>query len=85
MTMTVELPKVISQIKPARHKFISEGWWLSINSSKNCQSLPKVIPEKYLQELLNFIEGKKYGIISFVIQNGKVVGCDILEKKRDVS
>jgi len=43
----------------------------------------EIIPAEYLKTIVNFLENNKYGIISLVINNGKIVGCDILEKKRD--
>ena len=44
-----------------------------------------IIPAKYLKTIVNFLNNEKYSIISLVIQKGKIVGCDILEKKRDFS
>lgn len=44
--------------------------------------LSKAIPEKYLRELINFLKQKRYGTLSFIIQDGKIIGCDILNKDR---
>lgn len=42
-----------------------------------------IIPAEYLKTIVNFLNNEKYGIISLFFQKGKIVGCDILEKKRD--
>ncbi len=44
--------------------------------------LKNPIPEKYMRDLIEFLEEKKYGTFNLIIQDGKIVGCDILEKKR---
>lgn len=49
----------------------------------DANSFLKFIPEKYLNELIKFLREKKYGSFCFIVQNGEVCGCDILEKKRD--
>lgn len=49
---------------------------------KNLINLFKSIPIKYQQELIDFIKQKKFGIFSFIIQEGKIVGCDITSKDR---
>lgn len=41
------------------------------------------IPKEYLKTIISFIKNNKFGTISLIIQKGKIVGCDILEKKRD--
>lgn len=41
-----------------------------------------LIPIKYLEIIADFINSNKFGTISLVIQSGKIVGCDILEKDR---
>jgi len=43
-----------------------------------------LIPDKYLNELIKFLKQKKYGTFCFVIQNGEICGCDIMEKKRNL-
>jgi len=53
-----------------------------VNVCKVTTNLGNYIPEKYLKELIVFINSKKFGTFSFIIQNGEIVGCDILEKKR---
>lgn len=58
-----------------------EGGDFIIGLKNNFFSI-QIIPENYLSELIDFIKGKKYGTFSLIIQNGTVVGCDILEKKR---
>lgn len=41
-----------------------------------------MIPKKYLKMLEALMLGKKFGTFSLIIQDGKIVGCDILEKNR---
>ncbi|MDT3699368.1 MAG: DUF2292 domain-containing protein [Thermincola sp.] len=53
-----------------------------MNESHATEHLLRNIPTKYLNDLLAFLVEKRYGSYSLIIQNGEVVGCDILEKKR---
>ena len=38
--------------------------------------------EDYFNKLVEFINSKKYGSITFIIQNGNLVGFDVTEKVR---
>ena len=49
---------------------------------ENYKNIEKYIPKKYINKVIEFIHNKRYGTISLIIQDGKVVGCDILEKDR---
>lgn len=39
----------------------------------------------YINALEDFLQNKKYGAITFFVQNGKVTGVDIIEKQRNIS
>lgn len=41
------------------------------------------IPKSYLDIIDIFLKDNKFGTISLIIQNGKIVGYDVLEKKRE--
>jgi hypothetical protein len=53
-----------------------------LNSDKNVEIQLQTIVNRFLIDIVDFIKNKKFGSVTFVIQNGEVVGCDILEKKR---
>jgi|GEM_PF-2160378 len=47
--------------------------------------LTQVIPKEYLDLIKKFSDEEKYGTVSLVFQKGKLVGCDIIEKRRSIS
>jgi hypothetical protein len=52
------------------------------DNSQTRISLAELIPKKYQEELVKFIEQKKFGTFCFIIQKGNIVGCDITNKDR---
>lgn len=53
------------------------------NNNHNEDTEKLLISKPYLETINNFLRDNKYGIISLIIQKGKIVGCDVTEKKRE--
>jgi len=47
--------------------------------------LEPLIPEKYRDDFLDFLISEKYGSVTFQIQKGVIIGCDITEKQRRIA
>jgi len=56
---------------------------MQMNKNNDYYDFNESIPKEYSKIIISFIKNNKFGTISLIIQKGKIVGCDILERKRD--
>ena len=52
------------------------------SQTQEWNELLKLIPKDFQKALVEFLKARKYGTVSFIIQNGEIVGCDIIKKER---